>query len=300
MKSGNCVPAEGTAAAPGRIRLSGKKKLSLDPTDRLGQHLRTTAQGRSMRPLISHPGLLFVVLLVLMGIATAIGALVLRRMRPLSSDGRDDFNIIQGATLTLLALLIGFTLSMAVGRYDQRKNLEEEEANAIGTEYLRVELLERDTEALKSLLVRYLDQRIHYYLTRDDAQVDDIEAATAQIEDQMWKLVRDGARTAPNPITALAVAGMNDVINSQGYSEAAWRNHIPLAAWGLMIIIAFCSSLMQGYGARTESTKIVLLLVVPLTVSLSLALIADIDSPRGGLIRVMPQNLLSVQESLKR
>ncbi|MFJ5382844.1 hypothetical protein ACIPID_14340, partial [Cupriavidus sp. CER94] len=106
-----------------------------------------------MRPLISHPGLLFVVLLVLMGIATAIGALVLRRMRPLGSDGRDDFNIIQGATLTLLALLIGFTLSMAVGRYDQRKNLEEEEANAIGTEYLRVELLERDTDALKSLLV---------------------------------------------------------------------------------------------------------------------------------------------------
>ncbi|KAI3591484.1 hypothetical protein D9X30_3546 [Cupriavidus sp. U2] len=253
-----------------------------------------------MRPLISHPGLLFVVLLVLMGIATAIGALVLRRMRPLGSDGRDDFNIIQGATLTLLALLIGFTLSMAVGRYDQRKNLEEEEANAIGTEYLRVELLERDTDALKSLLVRYLDQRIHYYLTRDKAQVDDIEAATAQIQDEMWKRVRDGARTAPNPITALAVAGMNDVINSQGYTEAAWRNHIPLAAWGLMIIIAFCSSLMQGYGARTQSTKIVLLLVVPLTVSLSLALIADIDSPRGGLIRVMPQNLLSLQASLKR
>lgn len=253
-----------------------------------------------MRPLIAHPGLLFVLLLVLMGIATAIGALVLRRLRPLGSDGRDDFNIIQGATLTLLALLIGFTLSMAVGRYDQRKNLEEEEANAIGTEYLRVELLERNTDALKVLLARYLDQRIDYYRTPDHRQIEAIETATSQIEDQMWKLVRGAAREAPNPITALVVAGMNDVINSQGYTEAAWRNHIPLAAWGLMIVIAFCSSLMQGYGARTESTKMVLLLVVPLTVSLSLALIADIDSPRGGLIRVMPQNLLSLQESLKQ
>lgn len=253
-----------------------------------------------MRPLIAHPGLLFVLLLVLMGIATAIGALVLRRLRPLGSDGRDDFNIIQGATLTLLALLIGFTLSMAVGRYDQRKNLEEEEANAIGTEYLRVELLERNTDALKVLLARYLDQRIYYYRTPDHRQIEAIETATSQIEDEMWKLVRGAAREAPNPITALVVAGMNDVINSQGYTEAAWRNHIPLAAWGLMIVIAFCSSLMQGYGARTESTKMVLLLVVPLTVSLSLALIADIDSPRGGLIRVMPQNLLSLQESLKQ
>ncbi|WP_066740148.1 hypothetical protein [Cupriavidus sp. D384] len=253
-----------------------------------------------MRPLVGHPGLLFVLLLVLMGVATAIGALVMRRMRPLASDGRDDFNIIQGATLTLLALLIGFTLSMAVGRYDQRKNLEEEEANAVGTEYLRAELLERNSDAIKALLARYLEQRIRYYQTRDHRQLDRIEAETSQIEDEMWKLVRGAAREAPNPITALVVAGMNDVINSQGYTEAAWRNHIPLAAWGLMIIIAFCSSLMQGYGARTESTKIVLLLVVPLTVSLSLALIADIDSPRGGLIRVMPQNLLSVQESLKR
>ncbi|WP_035883750.1 bestrophin-like domain [Cupriavidus metallidurans] len=254
-----------------------------------------------MNPLINHPAILFVVMLLVMSSATALGALVLRRIRPLPAEVKDDFGIVQGATLTLLALLIGFTLSMAVGRYDQRKNLEEEEANAIGTEYLRADLIEGpEAEQVKALLVRYLDQRILYYRTRDSAQMQEIEAATSQIEDEMWKLMRSAARAKPTPITGLVVSGMNDVINSQGYSEAAWINRIPVSAWGLMIVIAFFSSMMQGYGARSENAKIILMLVLPFTVSLSLALISDIDSPRGGLIRVLPQNLLSLQASLKR
>ncbi|WP_354677403.1 bestrophin-like domain [Cupriavidus plantarum] len=252
-----------------------------------------------MDQIIRHPAVLFVLLLILLMAATAIGAQGLRRYRPIRSEGRDDFSIIQGATLTLLALLIGFTLSMAVSRYDQRKNLEEEEANAIGTELLRAELLEAaDVDKVKALLVRYLAQRVTYYETRDRERLREIEAATAAIEDALWKTVRDAARDKPNPITALVAAGMNDVINSQGYADAAWRNRIPVAAWCLMIIIAFFSTLMQGYGARTEASRAFLLLVLPLTVSLSLALIADIDSPRGGLIRVKPQNLHSLQASL--
>lgn len=251
-----------------------------------------------MQDLIRYPAILFVVLLLFMACATAMGAFVLRRFWPIPKENRDDFNIIQGATLTLLALLIGFTLSMAVGRYDQRKNLEEEEANAIGTEYLRAELMAADAPAIKRLLGQYLEQRILYYQTRDRAKVQEIENKTARVEAEMWRLVRDAAGAAPNPITALAVVGMNDVINSQGYTEAAWLNRIPISAWGLMIIIAFFSSLLQGYGIRAEGTKLFLLLIVPLTVSLSLSLISDIDSPRGGLIRVVPQNLLSLQQSL--
>jgi len=142
-----------------------------------------------MHDLIRHPAILFVVLLLFMGVATAIGALLLRRIWPIAKENRDDFNIIQGATLTLLALLIGFTLSMAVGRYDQRKNLEEEEANAIGTEYLRVELMAADAPAIKRLLGQYLEQRILYYQTRDRAKVQEIENKTARVEAEMWRLV---------------------------------------------------------------------------------------------------------------
>lgn len=253
-----------------------------------------------MRQLISHPAVLFLVMLVLLTASAALGALVLRRRKPIAADAREDFNIVQGATLTLLALLIGFTLSMAVGRYDQRKNLEEEEANAIGTEYLRADLIEGpDTARVKALLARYLDQRLLYYRTRDADQLAEIATATAQIENEMWLLARNVAREKPTPIGALVVSGMNDVINSQGYAEAAWLNRIPVSAWSLMVVIAFLSTLMQGYGCRTDSSKAVLFFL-PLTVSLSLTLISDIDSPRGGLIRVAPQNLMSLAASMQR
>ncbi|MBU65172.1 MAG: hypothetical protein CL858_06925 [Cupriavidus sp.] len=253
-----------------------------------------------MRQLISHPAVLFLVMLVLLTASAALGALVLRRRKPIAADAREDFNLVQGATLTLLALLIGFTLSMAVGRYDQRKNLEEEEANAIGTEYLRADLIEGpDTARVKALLARYLDQRLLYYRTRDADQLAEIATATAQTENEMWLLARNVAREKPTPIGALVVSGMNDVINSQGYAEAAWLNRIPVSAWSLMVVIAFLSTLMQGYGCRTDSSKAVLFFL-PLTVSLSLTLISDIDSPRGGLIRVAPQNLMSLAASMQR
>src|ERR1700755_1738542 len=93
-----------------------------------------------MAAFVGHPAVLFVVLLVLFIGAVASGACVLRRVAVLPEEDREDFNIVRTATLTLLALLVGFSLSMAVGRYDQRKNLEEGEANAIGTEYVRADL----------------------------------------------------------------------------------------------------------------------------------------------------------------
>jgi hypothetical protein len=102
----------------------------------------------------------------------------------------------------------------------------------------------------------------------------------------------------PTPVLALAVAGMNDVLNSQGHTQAAWWNRIPHAAWGLMAVIATCCNVLVGYGARSAKAAGILLLVLPLVVSMSFLLIAEIDSPRGGLIRVNPQNLLSLSESL--
>jgi hypothetical protein len=92
---------------------------------------------------------------------------------------------------------------------------------------------------------------------------------------------------------------MNDVLNSQGYTQAAWWNRIPIAAWVLMAMTAICCNLLIGYGARDAKAEGALFVVLPLIVSIALALIADIDSPRGGFIRVNPQNLLSLSESLR-
>jgi len=98
-------------------------------------------------------------------------------------------------------------------------------------------------------------------------------------------------------VAALAVAGMNDVLNSQGYTQAAWWNRIPIAAWALMITISIFCNLLVGYGAHGR--RAFMFLVLPLALSISLFLIAEIDSPRSGVIRVHPQNLESLAESLQ-
>jgi hypothetical protein len=92
--------------------------------------------------------------------------------------------------------------------------------------------------------------------------------------------------------------GMNDVLNSRGYTQAAWLNRIPNAAWGLMAAIAIFCNLLIGYGARRGGAKTMLLLVLPIVIAISFTLIADIDSPRGGVVRVNAENLTSLARSL--
>jgi hypothetical protein len=238
---------------------------------------------------------------VLMSIAGWIGSAVLRPRMPLHENAKDDYKLVQSATLTLLALVIGFSLSMAVGRYDQRKNYEEEEANAIGTEFLRADLLPAaQAAAIRSLLAQYLTLRIEFYQTSDTQRAEQINVATEDLQSRLWSAAKDGAVAQPSPITALAVAGMNDVINTQGYTQAAWWNRIPVAAWVLLIVIGVFCNMLVGYGAENTRGRSRLLLIMPITVSLSFMLIADVDSPRNGIIRVVPQNLISTAQSLPK
>jgi hypothetical protein len=89
---------------------------------------------------------------------------------------------------------------------------------------------------------------------------------------------------------------MNDVLNSQGYTQAAWWNRLPLAAWYLVLAIAIFCNLLVGFTSHQQRKG--LLLILPLAVATSFFLIADIDSPRHGLIHVAPQNLISLSHSL--
>jgi hypothetical protein len=244
------------------------------------------------------PFLIFALSLFVMWLSARIGAFFHRR-RPLKEDAREEFGFVQGATLTLLGLIIGFSFSMAIGRYDQRRNYEEAEANAIGTEYVRIDLLPAaDAARVRALLTKYLGLRILFYQTRNERQLREVNADTAQLQAEMWSAVQAPALAQPTPVMALAVAGMNDVLNSQGYTQAAWWNRIPTAAWGLMIAIAVCCNVLVGYGWRSAEAKASLLFVLPLVVAIAFLLIADIDSPRGGLIHVPPQNLISLSQSL--
>ena len=124
-----------------------------------------------------------------------------------------------------------------------------------------------------------------------------IHADTTMLQDELWATVQQAASTQPTPVVALAISGMNDVLNSQGYTQAAWWNRIPIAAWAMMGLIAISSNALLGYGERRRGR--LRLLVLPVIVSISLLLIADIDSPRGGVIRVLPQNLIALSQSMK-
>jgi hypothetical protein len=92
---------------------------------------------------------------------------------------------------------------------------------------------------------------------------------------------------------------MNDVLNSQGYAQAMYWNRIPLSAWALMAAIGIVCNLLVGYGSRSVTAGFRLLPILPLLGAIAFMFIADIDAPRHGIIRVQPQNLISLAESLK-
>ena len=252
----------------------------------------------TLRSVVDHPLLFLMLSLVTLWLFAQVGMLVRTRLRPLEEDERQDFTVVLTAALTLLGLIIGFSFSMVISRYDQRKNYEEAEANAIGTEYVRADLLPpADAAKVRELLKSYLDQRVLFYETRDASQLRGIYAQTMQLQSGLWSIVQSTAAKQPTCTIALAVSGMNDVLNSQGYTQAAWLNRIPMSAWGIMVSLAIWCNLLIGYTCHRKGA--VLFSSVPLVVSISFFLIADISSPRHGLVRVIPQNLVILSESLR-
>src|SRR5215467_8466859 len=165
---------------------------------------------------MDHPLFVLLAALALQCAAAYAGDYLRIRGRELESDERTALGTILPAALTLLGLIIGFSFSMAVSRYDQRKNYEEAEANAIGTEWVRADLLPAaDAARVRVLLRDYTEQRILNYTTRDLERVRDIDARTAQLQGELWSAIRPAVKANPTPVMALVVSGMNDVLNSQ-------------------------------------------------------------------------------------
>jgi hypothetical protein len=257
-----------------------------------------------MHFLLDHPIVFLLVLLLVFGSATRLGAILRTRYGALEGPRRSDFDIVLGATLTLLSLIVAFSFSMAASRYDLRKNYEEAEANAIGTAYARADLLPSvDTAKVQQLLREYAGLRMRYYsitsYTLDaDQRLGELSQATSRLQARLWAAVVAPASAAPTAPTALAVAAMNDAINSQGYAQAASWNRIPAGAWVLLCTIGLVATIMIGFRFDEGSSRRMLMLILPVLVAISLFLIADIDCPRGGMIRVVPQNLIALMATL--
>src|SRR5271155_2218603 len=165
-----------------------------------------------MFKLVDFPVVFSLLSLLVMWVAARLAASVPNREKYLEGV-RDNYGVVFGATLTLLGLIIGFTFSMAVGRFDQRKSLEEEEANAIGTEYVRADLLPAaDAANIRTLLKQYLDERLRFYsvINIHMSRLGQINETTSELQTKLWNAVTVPAQAAPTPVISLAVSGMND------------------------------------------------------------------------------------------
>jgi hypothetical protein len=267
---------------------TGRERLRIGPS-------RSLSHG--MSGIIDNPFTVFFLLFFAQWGAANLGDFLRRTLRPLRQNERTDFDTVLTATLTLLALIIGFSFSIAVNDYIQRKNNEAAEASAIGTAYVRADLLPGDDGAkVRGLLSRYVALRILFYrgdVTESNANATEMH----KLQAELWSSVLHAANTQPTPVTALVVVGMNDVLNSEGFAQAAWQYRIPAAAWMLMGLMAIVSNLLLGY--RERSARSLVLVVFPLIAAIAFFLIADIDSTTKGIIRVVPLNLIAVSQSMQ-
>jgi hypothetical protein len=251
--------------------------------------------------LLDHPFSIFIFTIITCAASVWFGNAALSKYRTKDSETAQDLGIIQTATLTLLALIIGFTFSMAIDRHDQRELLEAAEANAISTEYLRSDLLQSPTDInVKITLRSYLDQRIEFYSWQDKETAKELTLRTNQSKTTLWNEIIPVAQQNSNAVIRLITAGMNDVFNAQGNTEAVWQNRIPYPAWALMGAIAICANLIVGFGARNFSHNIALFMMFPFVIAVSFFLIADIDSPRSGVIKIEARNLILLKETLNQ
>lgn len=209
---------------------------------------------------------------------------------------------IQGAVLGLLGLLLAFTFSMAVERYNTRRALVLLEANSVGTTYLRASLLPDAHQApVKDLLRRYVDVRLKYQPLMDDP-VKRAEALrlSADIQAELWKHATEAAREAPNPITATFIETLNDTIDADSKRITAGRADIPGGVWLLLIVVAGFSCITTGYGVGAEGARAALGSVfLPLLITVVIVLIFDLSHPRQGLIGVSQQPLVDLQQSIQ-
>lgn len=209
---------------------------------------------------------------------------------------------IQGAVLSLLALLLGFTMAMAVSRYDMRRNLIVKQANAIRTTYLRASLLPETHQAsIRDLLRRCIDVRLKYQpAAGDSARVAEGVRLRAALEAELWEHAAAAAKEAPTPITATFIAALNEIIETDAERLTAARTTIPGGVWLLLVLVAAVGCFTTTYNAGAQGARTILGgILLPLLITVVIILIFDLAHPRQGLIHTSQQPLIELQQLLQ-
>lgn len=207
---------------------------------------------------------------------------------------------IQGATLGLLGLLLGFAFAGAASRFIERQDVIVREANAIGTAYLRADLLaEPHRTALRETVRAYAELRIELFIALDDAEVARLLLSLAEAERSMWDAAMRGVEADRSTMLGV-LPPVNDVIDLLAVRNATTDRHLPTAVLVLLFACSFVSLLLIGYGCgRDQKRQLLAAGSFAFLVAAALSVTIDLDYPRRGLIRINASALESAANDMR-
>lgn len=211
-----------------------------------------------------------------------------------SQNGEDTgkgSGALEAAVFGLLGLLLAFTFSGAASRFEDRRHLIAEEANAIGTAYLRLDLLAPVEKAeLQPLFARYVDNRVTVYQGLADPQLTTKRLAeSASLQNDIWSRAVNACRQpgAMAQAAMLLLPALNSMIDITTTRTVATQNHPPVVIFILLVMLSLVSALLAGYdSSASEKPSRLYTLIFAVTMSLTLYVILDLEYPRLGLIRI--------------
>jgi hypothetical protein len=250
------------------------------------------------------PLLICLVLVGVLLVAEELGFRLKGKMRP-GSDKIEmaDIALILGAVMTLLALLLGFTYAMSESRFETRRQLVVEEANAIGTTYLRAKALpEPRSSQIQELLRQYLALRVEIAIKIDDTpeKIREMDNRSKQLHGLIWSHAAALARESPSPITSIFLQTLNEMIDLHSKRLAAFRNRVPFSIYLVLLIVSIITLWLVGYYFGRRQRGRILTTVVVLLLASVMWLIMDLDQPTRGAIRASQQSLIELHQDLSQ
>jgi hypothetical protein len=221
------------------------------------------------------------------------------RRRRSEQETEAPLGAMVGATLGLLAFMLAFTFGTAADRFDSRRQILLDEANAIGTAYLRAGMLPEQRQEIRALLRDYVDTRLQAVQSNRIAEG---IRRSEQLQDQLWaKAVILGERNPASIVVGLFVQSLNEVIDIHAKRVTAGvRNRIPGSIWLALLSVAVIALGAVGYHVGLAGTSRSLAQVaVALTFSVVIGLIADLDRPQEGTLTVSQQALVDLRQSMQ-
>jgi len=245
--------------------------------------------------------LLFGIISVLFFLASEVGFQIGRiRRADVDESGKSQINTLQAAILGLLALLLGFTFSMVLSRFDAREQMVLEESNAIGTCYLRAQMLpEPQKTEISKLLRQYVDVRLEVVRT---GNLQEIVSRSEKLHDQLWSQAVATEKKEPQRlITLLFIQSLNDVIDIHSGRLRAVLDQVPDMVWVLLFVLTIFAMGMIGFGSGLgKGHQLIPRLVVAVLIALVVLVIMDLGQPQRGLIRVSQQSMMMLRDSINR